>query len=106
MTQPLEVETEQIRAHARNLETIGDRFGRVKSASGHISQNDEAYGLLCGWISGVLEGRHVRQDELLAYVEENLTIAAEALRRVANDYDDTDIAASDRIRTIKNPGLV
>lgn len=53
----------------------------------HISQNDAAYGLLCGWIAGVLESRHVRQDELIAYVEENLSLAVDALRRTADGYD-------------------
>src|SRR3712207_9165769 len=44
-------------------------------------------------ISGILEGRHVRQDELIAYVEENLRLAADALRQTSDDYDATDEAA-------------
>lgn len=81
------VDTEQIRSSARTIEALRERFDAVKNASAHISQDDEAYGLLCGWISAVLEGRHTRQDELIAYVEENLSLAAEALQKTADYYD-------------------
>lgn len=101
MGEGFEVQTEQIRAHARNVEALFDRFGAVKAASGHIAQNDEAYGLLCGWIAGVLEGRHVRQDELIAYVAENLSLAADSLRRAADDYDAGDQSAADGLKKIE-----
>lgn len=52
----------------------------MKAASAHIVQNDAAYGLLCGWIAGILEGRHTRQDELIAVVEQNLALVATELR--------------------------
>jgi hypothetical protein len=78
---------EQIREHAKNLETLRQRFDAVKTASSHIAQDDQAYGLLCGWIAGILEGRHNRQDELIAYVEENLSLAAQSLRETADDYE-------------------
>lgn len=81
------VDAEKLRAHAGKVEAIQERFGAVKSASGHIAQDDQAYGVLCSWISGILEGRHTKQDELLAYVEENLAQAATALRATADDYD-------------------
>jgi hypothetical protein len=102
MGQGFEVETEQIRAHARNVEALFDRFGAVKAASAHIAQNDEAYGLLCGWIAGVLEGRHVRQDELIAYVAENLTLAADSLRKAADAYDSEDQNAGEGLKQIES----
>lgn len=77
---------EQIRTHAKNLEVLRQRFDAVKTASAHIAQDDQAYGLLCGWIAGVMAGRHNKQDELIAYVEENLSIAAKSLRDTADDY--------------------
>jgi len=83
-------DSEQIRRHAANLEALRARFDAVRSASAHIAQDSQAYGLLCGWIAAVLEGRHTRQDELIAYVEENLTLAAGALGEVADDYHSVD----------------
>ncbi|WP_075741120.1 MULTISPECIES: type VII secretion target [Actinoalloteichus] len=94
MSEGYEVDVEQLRTHAGNVDSVGARFEAVISASSHIAQNDEAYGLLCGWIAAVLEGRHTRQDELIAYVAENLALAAEALRTTASDYEAMEDTAS------------
>ncbi|MEH0927044.1 type VII secretion target [Micromonospora sp. CPCC 205558] len=83
----LSVDTDQIRAHARNIDTLRARFDAVKGASAFIVGDEQAYGLLCGWIAGVLDGRHTRQDELIAYVEENLVLVAAQLRKTADSYD-------------------
>lgn len=81
-----DVDVEQIRTHAAPVEAVMARFAAVKSASAHISQDTQAYGALCGWIAGILEGRHTRQDELVAGVEENLRLVAEQLRATAESY--------------------
>ncbi|GHJ53263.1 hypothetical protein Nm8I071_25700 [Nonomuraea sp. TT08I-71] len=83
-------DTEQIRAHAAYVEALRARFEAVRGASAHIARDDQAYGLLCGWISGILEDRHTRQDELVAYVDENLRLVADGLRRTADNYDGVD----------------
>ncbi|WP_026924339.1 hypothetical protein [Glycomyces arizonensis] len=88
------VDAEQLRAHASNLEQFKTRFEAIASASSHIAQDDEAYGLLCGWISGILEERHQRQDGLVAYVEENIGLAAESIRAAADAYEESDNDAS------------
>ncbi|MDQ3787413.1 MAG: type VII secretion target [Actinomycetota bacterium] len=77
----------ELRTHAANVDAVRERFGNVKAASAHITQDDQAYGLLCGWISGVLEARHQKQDELIAKVEENLALVAQSLRDTADDYE-------------------
>ncbi len=97
------VEIEQLRTHAQNVQAVRDRFAAVQAASANISQNDQAYGLLCGWISGVLEGRHRKQDELIAYVAESLDIAARELELSADAYDTVDNDEADRLNQI---GLV
>ena len=84
------VDVEQLRAHANNIETIKARFEAVKSASSHIAQDDQAYGLLCGWISAVLEGKHTKHTDLLDYVAETLTLVATALRSTADRYQSAD----------------
>lgn len=91
------VRAEQLRAHADKVEQIHARFDAVKGASSHIQQNDQAYGLLCGWIAAVLEGRHTRQDELIDYVSENLSMAAQSLRSAADLYESNDKEHADLI---------
>jgi hypothetical protein len=93
------VDVAQLRAHAGNIDAIRDRFAAVKSASAHIAQDDQAYGLLCGWISGVLEGKHAKQDELIAYVEETLDLVAARLRLSATRYETVEGANAGMIRS-------
>ena len=89
--------TDGFAADAARLAAIQDRFGAIKGASAAITADTAAYGMLCGWISAILEQRHVRQDALFAYVEENLRLAAAALVATGDDYDRTDGAAADRL---------
>lgn len=97
MDDGLAVDPEQIRVHASHVAELQARFGAVKQATAHIAQDDSAYGLLCGWIAAVLEGRHQRQDELIALVEENLSLVADELRATADDYEATDATTADQI---------
>jgi hypothetical protein len=91
------VDPAQLRRHAANLEAVREQFAAVKGASTAINQDHAAYGLLCGWIAGILEGRHRDQDDLYAYVEQNLTMAADSLAAVSAAYEDSDGNAADRI---------
>jgi hypothetical protein len=98
MTDGFAADAARIRAHAARLEAVRDRFGAVKGASAAIDADTAAYGMLCAWMSSLLERRHVRQDELFAYVEENLRLASAALVATGEAYDRTDRAAADRLR--------
>ncbi|MEO6086290.1 MAG: type VII secretion target [Umezawaea sp.] len=94
------VDIQQLRTHAQNVQGVRQRFDAVQAASAHIAQDDQAYGLLCGWISAVLEGRHRKQDELLAYVAESLDIATRELEMSADIYDTVDNDEADRLKKI------
>jgi hypothetical protein len=97
MADQFHVDIQQLRTHAQNVQAVRQRFDAVQSASTHITQDDQAYGLLCGWISGVLEGRHQKQDELLAFVAENLDMVTRELELTADAYDEIDNDNADRI---------
>jgi hypothetical protein len=94
-----QVDSSQLFRHAANVRAVRGQLTAIKGASSAISQDDSAYGLLCGWISAILEGRHGSQDELYAYVEENLELLAEALDSTGRDYDAVDTNAQSTIRT-------
>lgn len=98
MADGFQVDAAQIRRHAGNLDAVRARFGAVRAASTQIAQDNGAYGLLCSWLPAVLEGRHRRQDDLIAYVEENLSLAADALTAAAAEYEETDNRAADTVR--------
>jgi Excreted virulence factor EspC, type VII ESX diderm len=88
------VDPEQLRAHADNLEALRGRLDAVVAASSHIARDDQAYGLLCGWIAGILEGRHVRQDALIVAGDENLSLAAESIADAATQYEGADAGSA------------
>ncbi|GLY47468.1 type VII secretion target [Lentzea sp. NBRC 102530] len=92
------VEAEQLRAHAASIDAIKQRFAKVKAASTHITGDDQAYGALCGWISGVLEGRHTEIDDVIAHVENNLELVAKELRSSADSYTAADQDNVDRVK--------
>ncbi|OLF06547.1 hypothetical protein BLA60_31785 [Actinophytocola xinjiangensis] len=100
MSDQFTVEIEQLRTHAQNVQAVRQRFDAVRGASAGIAQNDQAYGLLCGWISSVLEGRHRRQDELIGYVAENLDLVTQELESTADAYDTVDNDSADRLDRI------
>jgi Excreted virulence factor EspC, type VII ESX diderm len=93
-----EVDLDQLRAHARSMAAIRERFAAAKAASAHITLDGQAYGRLCGWIAVDLAARHDKHDELIAFVENNLDIAEDQLDFTADDYEDLDADASDLIR--------
>jgi hypothetical protein len=94
-----QVDSSQLYRHAANVRAVRDQLAAIKGASGAISQDDSAYGLLCGWISAILERRHDGQNQLYTYVEENLQLLAEALDATGRDYDTVDSQARGAIRT-------
>jgi hypothetical protein len=99
-----QVDSAQLSRHAANVRAVRDQLAAIKGASSAIAQDDSAYGLLCGWISGILEGRHRGQDQLYTYVEENLQQLAEALDSTGRDYDAVDDNAQSRIRAAGGRG--
>jgi hypothetical protein len=92
------VEAEQLRSHAGSIDAIKERFAKVKAASSHIAGDDQAYGVLCGWISGVLEGRHADVDDVIAHVEHNLELVSKELRASADTYTAADQDNVDRVK--------
>jgi hypothetical protein len=96
------VDTEQLRSHAATLDALKDRFEAIKTASSFIQQDDEAYGLLCGWISGCLEDRHQRHSTIVDSVVENLGLAAQAVRSCADDYETSDDETRGALSELEN----
>jgi hypothetical protein len=94
------VDASQLRRHAANLQSLRDSFAAVESASSFISHDSAAYGLLCSWLPPMLAARHHRQNELTAFVAENLNLLAEDLHAAATDYESTDTRSATTIRSV------
>jgi hypothetical protein len=95
MGEGYEVDTEQLGQLSSRFAAFATEFDAILTASQAISQDDEAYGILCSWIPAVLEGRHEEFDELMRYGQENFTLLAEAVTSTAESYEyaEEDIAS-------------
>ncbi|WP_434449929.1 hypothetical protein [Lentzea sp. E54] len=71
--------TGQIVRHAARIEAVRVRFAAVHKASAVVVGDETVYGRLCRWIIDTVLEKHARQDELVAYVEENLRLIVAGL---------------------------
>jgi len=95
MDEGFRVDVAQLHQHASNVRAVRDQLGAIKGASQAITQDHSAYGLLCGWISAILECRHRAAEELFNLVDENLRLAAEGITDNAASYEATEHAMHD-----------
>jgi hypothetical protein len=73
---------EQCRAHASDLEVLGSWLAHARQAGRRIGQDQSAFGPLCGWVLTGLADRYRVSQERVAFIEENLVLAAQSMRRV------------------------
>jgi hypothetical protein len=71
--------TGQIVRHAGQIDAVRLRFVAVHRASAVVVGDETVYGRLCRWIIETVLEKHARQDELVAYVEENLRLIVAGL---------------------------
>lgn len=64
------------------------RFAAIHAASAEIVGDETVYGRLCRWIIDNVLEKHARQDELVAYVEENLRLIVAGLWDLAASAPD------------------
>lgn len=98
MADSVQVDPAQLHRHAATVSAVRDQLTAVQATARAMAQDEAAYGVLCGWISAILERRQAGQDHLYGYVGENLRLMAEALTTTGADYDAVDRAAQSRIR--------
>ncbi|MGH3599602.1 MAG: type VII secretion target [Pseudonocardiaceae bacterium] len=72
------VDTDQLRRHAAAADDFTSRAGTAADAGRQVASMDNAYGLLCRPIAGLLAGPQQR-------CADSLGMAAQALRRITNE---------------------
>lgn len=78
------VDPELFRVHAGNLDALRSMLAEVRLASRQPGQGPVEFGALFGWMLSCVGDGYTRQQELIAYVEETLSVLVRAFRRVAN----------------------
>lgn len=90
MGEGYQVDIDQLHQLSARFESFTTEFDSILTASQAISQDDEAYGLLCEWIPAILEGRHEAFDELMRYGQENMSLLSSVIRSTAEEYENAD----------------
>jgi len=93
-----QVKPSDLVAHAAEVDGIGDGLGTAKQAGEAVRVDASAYGQLCQFVPGLLNGL---QTALIDGIGSAVTAAhntADALRSTAIDYDAADGNAADRLR--------
>ncbi len=78
MGRSFHVDTDQVRQHASAVDDLTTRAGTAADSGRQVAGMDNAYGLLCRPIAGLLAGPQER-------CADSLEKAAQALRRIADD---------------------
>ncbi|NKQ51275.1 ESX-1 secretion-associated protein [Amycolatopsis sp. K13G38] len=86
-----EVVPDELRAHGSHLDGLVDRLHTAVDAAKTVTLDDEAYGLLCGFLPPIVNAttQDDATDTLNAAVEGVSTIA-DNVRTAATSYDDQD----------------
>lgn len=66
---------------------LGSWLEQARLAGRRIRKDQSAFGPLCGWVLIGLGDRCLSTQEKVAYIEENLVLAVQSLRRVANGQE-------------------
>jgi streptomycin 6-kinase len=102
MAADVDVVSEDLVTHASHIDSIRERFANVLSAIDSVSQDNEAYGIVCQFLPPILAGRQEEQKELTTMAQENLELLAQALRDTAEAYDAADAAAAEEQNQLLN----
>jgi hypothetical protein len=95
MAVDVDVVTDDLVAHAANIDTLRERFNAIESAMDSVEQDNEAYGVICQFLPPILAARQADQKDLTAMAKENLELLAQALRDTADAYTAADEAAAE-----------
>ncbi|PRY25816.1 type VII secretion target [Pseudosporangium ferrugineum] len=100
MTSPgkeFQVDSAALRAHAGEVDRIGDGLTTAAQAGETVRTGAGAYGQLCQIVPALLNSLQQAMVDGMATAAASAHDTADALRAVAADYDETDRGAADRL---------
>lgn len=82
-----QVVLEELRSHAKTMESFSQRAGTAADAGSHLAGLDEAYGVLCQPFGSMVREPQNRGAEALAKTQKVTQNLARALDEAANAYE-------------------
>lgn len=98
MADEVVVTPDDLRSHARHLDTIAENVDTAKQAGDAVRPGIDAYGKLCVLVPVMLEELQSPLVDAIAAAGESLHSTADQVRTAADAYDDTDMDNSIELR--------
>lgn len=100
MGRSFHVDTDKVRQHASAVDDLITRAGTAADAGRQVAGMDNAYGLLCRPIAGLLAGPQERCADSLEKAAQALRRIADGLHASADSYQRIDCAAASNLAKI------
>ena len=98
MTQPAQVTPDELRRHARNLDTVAGELDTARQAGDVTRPGIDAYGKLCTMVPVLLSQLQAPLVEAIGAAAQSVRETADALIGTASDYEFTDQTAAEMVR--------
>lgn len=96
----IDLPTDQVRQHARDVDEVGRMLDEARAAAGHIRASTDAYGHLIGPLFTHAYLNPHGDEVIAAYrtAVDGMQSLAQLLRTMADDFDHSDERAAGRLR--------
>jgi type II secretory pathway component PulM len=95
-----EIDSEVLRRHSARVDQVAGDIRTAQQAAGTTDLNGGAFGILCGFLPGIVSGNDTAARDAIAAVHEAAEQTVTGLRAMAAAYDDTDQRVEERMRRI------
>lgn len=82
--------TEELRAHAKKLEALGDRLDTAVDAANQVTMSTEAYGKICAFFVPIVQGVSQPGVDALSRSSGAMNELASNVKQAASTYEDTE----------------
>lgn len=101
MADQIHIDHEELRAHADKLNGVSDDIGTAAGTAEGVHLHDGAFGLLLGWLPGVIEKFNPTGAGTIRSSSTVVRSAATAVRALADDFHDTDQQIADAMNHLR-----
>jgi hypothetical protein len=95
-----EVDTEVLRRHGSRVGQVAGDLGTAAAAAGSVDLHGGAFGVLCGFLPGIVSGVDASAREAIAAVKDATDGMVTELAAMARSIEETDQRVEARMRSL------
>ncbi len=97
MTDGFDVRPEELHAHAKKLEAMGDRLKTAQDAANEVTMNTDAYGQICSFFVPTVQDASQPGIDALARASTAIRESARKVVDTAETYETTDASNAESL---------